>query len=229
MYFQRKLTFLLQFEINRDDATALWDFLRTRERQSNDSCEVFATVNLAIAEPNEWSRVLHHGAVVAFFDVLLPLTSAVELAFAAYKLFCFLKTQGFSASVPVVFLTLHCVASVLRVVFLLVDPFGKRGIWPFGAWTILISITWPINLINTLLVSLFYRELNAGPMRMGIFLDDLQIPYVVVRSFYLCQRTLHSLIDLFCRFQSSSSLWSCWPVGSPPDFTTRSLSKSWSD
>lgn len=159
----------------------LWQWLRVRERNDTE-CSTRATASVSLSETNEWENVINSPAVLAFFDIILPLVFACELVFATYKLVSFMRIQGCATSVPVVFLSMEVVACMLRIGFLAVDPFGKRGIFSYGATSILISITWPINVINTLLIALFYRELNAGPMRMGLFLDEMQIPYVVVRA-----------------------------------------------
>lgn len=161
----------------------LWNSLRSLERSGNISTCDLGRMNLSLSEENRWETVLAHPATIAVFDVLLPLLSLVTVIFASHKLIITMKAQGIQVSVPVVFLTLECVSGLFRLLFLAIDPFGKRGVWPYPAWTVLISISWPITLINTLLIALFYKELDAGALRMGLFLDEMQIPYVIISVF----------------------------------------------
>lgn len=147
-----------------------------QSRAANES--VMAVVERG--DTNEWN-VLRKGAFIAAFRIVGASLAAICCAVSLTKLIAFWRVEGLRATTPQLILALHCLASLLRLAYLALDPIYAGLLFNGVAAHMMATITFPFYPISTLLLILTWKEaVDESLSRFAVFLPKLKIPFAIL-------------------------------------------------
>lgn len=168
----------------------------------NFTAPIWASVDVN-ADENTFTTARNSGFMV-FWRIFFTLLAGITGALAGAKLIAYWRTVGLELSVGQVILWLQFFASLFRACYAAIDPIyqgytlmaGYQAHWIY-------SIHFPINIITTLLLSLYWKELmDSTKVTVAGFLSKMKIPFFLLSLFVVA-------IEVACdalRASESSSL-----------------------
>lgn len=138
-------------------------------------------INITIhSTGNEWLYIPENHLDV-IFSVVIGAASAWCVGLAIYKLVLFARVRGrFTRGIPQTCLTLHLVANSIRLLYMVVDPLGFRRVWTYFADNILFTITFPITIVASLLMSLYWVEaMTSASLAVYPGLKKMKVPFII--------------------------------------------------
>eukprot|EP00027_Filamoeba_sp_ATCC50430_P001101 CAMPEP_0168557494 /NCGR_PEP_ID=MMETSP0413-20121227/9457_1 /TAXON_ID=136452 /ORGANISM="Filamoeba nolandi, Strain NC-AS-23-1" /LENGTH=380 /DNA_ID=CAMNT_0008588533 /DNA_START=717 /DNA_END=1859 /DNA_ORIENTATION=- len=144
-----------------------------------------------------------HLVYYVVFSVLVGLFSAVNLGFALYKQYQFVRLYGkFKIGLPQACLTIEAAANLLRIILCLEPDVGiGRGVIDFGTVSFLQSGSLPWSFISTLIIAFYWdRALQTfsnkkSPNWNIMSIHKLQIPLVIACSILVLGNLVGSAIQ----------------------------------
>lgn len=122
----------------------------------------------ARARPSRSQWAIKDGWPTTLWSAFFGLTSAFTFELAACRLVSFVRSDGgFRGSIAQLMLLLEMVLAMMRVAFLVVDPFFSRGIYPTILAVIMASYTGPVQSLTTSMFLSYFMAAadNVSPMR----------------------------------------------------------------
>jgi uncharacterized membrane protein len=152
------------------------------------------------SEGNDWTTTLRSVAVIVVFRVILSGTALGLIGYALYKLIMYIRVQGPAFNVPQVCLGLEIIANILRVVYLLVDPFGCFGYYGF-AFPLLTTISFPFDVATFILITLYwYEAVTDASIKVYPFLKRSRVAFFVCAIGFLAAMLIVSILGLVLAF-----------------------------
>jgi hypothetical protein len=129
---------------------------------------------------NVWFSITENHIDVAF-SIIIGGGAAWCVGLAIYKLALFSRIRGkFTKGIPQTCLALHLVANLLRLIYMTVDPLGFRRIWTYYADNVLYTITYPITIVASLLMSLYWVEaMTSASLVVYPGLKKMKTPFII--------------------------------------------------
>jgi len=141
-------------------------------------------VNITDSDEHAWEIVFHSAWQV--FPAFLTVIGFICMLFAMWKLYTFVKVNGWELSIAQFSLIVEILVNLFRVIYTAVDPFFSRHIFWYTTSLILMEMTVPWTIINTLLVCLYWHELMADQsFKSAIFLRYMKIPFLIIALFLI--------------------------------------------
>jgi len=128
-------------------------------------------VHIDQADWNGWKEMSAHPLVWIYYSIILGGLSIFLICLAAYKWIGFIRVQGCGYTIPNVVLPVEIISNlctlgllfsvldltlaIVRAIFVIVDPIMTRLLWPYIATSIFLTITFPFELLTTLLITLY--------------------------------------------------------------------------
>jgi hypothetical protein len=137
---------------------------------------LFAVIDTEDANPwdkfyNKWIPALSW-VIIAICCFILTLT--------VYKLTLHILRDGFAMNIPQLVLWMNLVSNILRILHLLIDPFGRYGIYPYWWVQIGMTIPAPFLVAASLMMTLYWHEMIKRVRQMNAFLDQGLVPFLIV-------------------------------------------------
>eukprot|EP01122_Echinamoeba_exundans_P010909 TRINITY_DN418_c0_g1_i4.p1 TRINITY_DN418_c0_g1~~TRINITY_DN418_c0_g1_i4.p1 ORF type:complete len:361 (+),score=46.80 TRINITY_DN418_c0_g1_i4:53-1135(+) len=137
-------------------------------------------VNLTLDDPSLWMEY-KKGAPMILWSIFFSSLSAGVAVLSLMKLIAFVRRQGPRLSVAQMCLALAYVANMLRLIYAAVDPLFCGRFFLFPEAHVLSTITFPANMISTLLIALYWGEmLKANAVQVTLFLTRLKWPFAAI-------------------------------------------------
>jgi hypothetical protein len=157
-------------QIDSDTGTILKDFL------SNGT---IISVNITDSDVNNWTSVLQGGpAIVAM--VLCGVPAIINIFIALYKMQAHVRSYGCKPTIAQIVFWIDILANLLRIWFIFVSRNFASGVM-FVFSTMASSLSWPLNIITVLLVSIKWNELtSANNVKQSLFLSTYRKPFLIV-------------------------------------------------
>jgi hypothetical protein len=133
--------------------------------------------------PNPWD-VLQSPGFLAWQIILLVLTAA-ELLYIVYKLtLIIVHGQKKKIKMAVTICVLEMAGTILRLIYVAVDPLGATRLLPYLWDQILQTIYFPFGVASNLLYLFCWQEiLTMKNMKVSPFLSKLLVPFIIVSVF----------------------------------------------
>jgi hypothetical protein len=148
----------------------------------SDTDNITVIIEVGFEDPNPWMEAFNSGAFPVI-SAFLGGYALVVVALAIWKLSLFIRAFGPQRSIPQVCLWIELFANLERAIYLAVDPWFCRGIFPLAASHILYTISLPATPATSLLITLYWKELLTNQKSKTVtFLDKAQIPFYVAVS-----------------------------------------------
>eukprot|EP01122_Echinamoeba_exundans_P000206 TRINITY_DN10181_c0_g1_i1.p1 TRINITY_DN10181_c0_g1~~TRINITY_DN10181_c0_g1_i1.p1 ORF type:complete len:474 (+),score=33.20 TRINITY_DN10181_c0_g1_i1:1133-2554(+) len=132
-----------------------------------------------------------------FICVSLVFVSAAIVILGIGRLFQFRTAIGkWEMNVINAVIVLETVGAILRFVYWVVDPLGFRGIWPDQARDIWHTISMPLSVAATGLLTLYWHEtVSASSVKFSFSIERLRIPaYILVVVVFLVEIVFDTLV-----------------------------------
>eukprot|EP01122_Echinamoeba_exundans_P011374 TRINITY_DN4504_c0_g1_i1.p1 TRINITY_DN4504_c0_g1~~TRINITY_DN4504_c0_g1_i1.p1 ORF type:complete len:468 (-),score=59.92 TRINITY_DN4504_c0_g1_i1:1340-2743(-) len=166
-----KLAPVMLFEITADDAAKLQELA-----QQNNSVFIEATPG----DVNEW-RQYRNGWYSYTFRFFFGILSGITAILALYKLIAYVVAYGCQLSVPQFCLFIAFVANLFRTIYHSLDPIFFGKVFPGTIAHLLVSISAPMNIITTMLLALYWKEiLSSGKIKVVLFVSRMKIPFAII-------------------------------------------------
>lgn len=137
-------------------------------------------VNMTLEDPNRWLE-FKRGAPMLLWSIFFAALSGGVAVLSMMKLIAFVRRQGPRVSVAQMCLLLAYIANMLRLIYAAVDPLWCGRFFLFPEAHVLSTITFPANLISTLLIALYWGEmLKANAVQVTLFLTRLRWPFAAI-------------------------------------------------
>lgn len=130
-------------------------------------------------EENKWDTAYRIGVPIVGFYILLH--NCLIAVTALYKLTITCWEHGVQLSIPQTVFFLNLLGAMLRIVWSASDPLGAWGTTNFLFSQVFMTISFPLTVCSTLLISLYWHEMvsRTSGKKPAIFLRKLKIPFLI--------------------------------------------------
>lgn len=130
-------------------------------------------------------RDIRNGWYFTAFSLVMTLYAAYVSALAGSKLSIYVRVHGFEFSIAQVSLAIHFASNLYRAIYVALDPFYAGRYFTGPQAHAQVTVTWPVPIVTTMLVSLYLRELLEkltlkGSLRISNFLTKMKWPFAIV-------------------------------------------------
>jgi hypothetical protein len=109
------------------------------------------------------------------------LASAATGSFSLFKLIAYVRHYGPQVSVAQFCLLLTFIVALFRTCYHAIDPIYMGWYFPAAAAHFTVTISIPVNIIVTLLVSFYWMELiSSTKLQVANFLSKMKIPFAIL-------------------------------------------------
>jgi hypothetical protein len=113
--------------------------------------------------------------------VIFALWAGACSVLALVKLIGFVRSTGLRFNIAQICLLIELIANMFRLIYLSLDPIYAGRIFLAHQAHMMITISWPLTIITTLLITLYWLELlTQNRVRVPGFLSSLRWPFVGV-------------------------------------------------
>jgi hypothetical protein len=145
---------------------------------------------------NPWMEIQRSG-YFWFLCVSLVFVSAAIVILGIGRLLQFRTALGkWEVNVINAVILLETVGACLRFIYWVVDPLGSRGVWPDQARDIWHTISMPLSVAATLLLTVYWHEtVGRSSLKFSFSIEKLKIPaYVLVAIVFLVEIVFDTLV-----------------------------------
>eukprot|EP01130_Rhizamoeba_saxonica_P000247 TRINITY_DN10228_c0_g1_i1.p1 TRINITY_DN10228_c0_g1~~TRINITY_DN10228_c0_g1_i1.p1 ORF type:complete len:449 (-),score=19.70 TRINITY_DN10228_c0_g1_i1:36-1382(-) len=115
------------------------------------------------------------------FQIGLTAIMLVSLVFATRKLILYIKFEKkFTLKIATACLLLETISSLLRFLYIAIDPIYFYYRVPPLITQLGFTFTWPVEIITTMLIALYWQELiTSSKLKVTSFINTLKIPFII--------------------------------------------------
>jgi len=107
---------------------------------------------------NKWYDSFKNGGMI-WYSVSLSIITLINVILSAWRLQNYIAKVGVTFSLAQTILGLILISNIVKLIVVSVDPIYSRHIFGYLASTILNTITFPISLLTTLLITFYWHEI----------------------------------------------------------------------
>lgn len=132
-------------------------------------------------DTNKWYDSFKHGAMI-WYSVSLGILTFINIVLSGWRLFNYIRKYGIVGSLAQTILSMILFSNLLKFIVVTIDPIFSRDIFGYMASTILLTFTFPISSLTTLLITFYWHEiitLNSAKVYVNIRKRIFVIPLIV--------------------------------------------------
>lgn len=133
-------------------------------------------------EKNQWYDALKSGVMI-WFSVSLSIIAATNIVLSLWRLINYIRKYGVSYSLSQTIMGICLASNIINLINVSIDPIYSRNIFGFMVSSLLLTLTYPVTLITTLLITLYWHEImtiNSAKVYINLKRKVFIIPLITV-------------------------------------------------
>ena len=165
-----------------DDSTVDIPIVEVSRDDIDPYLALLSSSNVSVAiypESNPWQEMKESDAHKLLFQYILAGWNFLNFILAILFYVKHVHKSGAQRSMPQIGLGIECIASIIRAIYLAVDPFVSTGDINLASHHVLVSFSFPFSLTVTVVVAFFWKALGRPGKRP---LQRARVPIIIVVS-----------------------------------------------